>query len=315
MASTDESSSWDPSQAHPPIRSVLFSREATSLAYLGDPAAAAANLPRGAFVYSTDHLTDDGNEFTVEIVSLGELTDESGAVTLSIGLAPLTDKKDTWAYPNGSIFLHNTGRAVHYNGSNLMQWRSIRLDRSLNPGDRVTVTFRDGRVMFSLNGVTSDQCFDDVTPEMYPVVHIQKKGVRIKANFGKKNATNSNLAVAAKEPRTTGQGSKPGAGHRRSTVSSGRPALRSKTLTRYNPQLSKNYLLPTTGQAAKSGNPDLPIFDLESDDDESDDDDEGVDDDLRNREDVNSLLVKAWETNVFPAIRSSFIFSYNFKYI
>ena len=266
-----------------------------------------ASLPRGVFVYSTDHLTDDGNQFTVEIVSLGELTEESGAVSLSIGLAPLTEKKDTWAYPSGSLFLHNNGRAVHYNGSSVMQWRSIRLDRSLNPGDRVTVMFRDGRVMFSLNGVTSDQCFDDVTPEMYPVVHVQKKGVRIKAHFGKKNATNSNLMNVPKEPRATCQALKPGAGHRRSTASFGRPALRSKTLTRYDPQLSKNYLLPTTGQIAKSGNPDLPIFDLESDDDESDDDDEGIDDDLRNREDVNSLLVKAWETNVFPAIRFEFL--------
>jgi hypothetical protein len=44
----------------------------------------------------------------------------------------------------------------------------------------------------------------------------------------------------------------------------------------------------------------------ESDGDESDDSDDGADDDLRNREDLNSLLVKAWETNVFPAIRQQF---------
>ena len=36
------------------------------------------SLPRGALVYSTDHVTKDDNQFSVEIVSLGEAADESG---------------------------------------------------------------------------------------------------------------------------------------------------------------------------------------------------------------------------------------------
>jgi hypothetical protein len=90
------------------------------------------------------------------------------------------------SYPNGSLFLHNNGRAVHYNGPSLLQWRSIRMERSLNPGDRVTVTSSGGKVMFAINDFPMEQCFDDVIPDMFPVVHIQKKGVRIKASFGKK---------------------------------------------------------------------------------------------------------------------------------
>jgi hypothetical protein len=89
---------------------------------------------------------------------------------------------------------------------------------------------------------------------------VQKKGVRIKAFFGKKNV--STISNAPKETSTGVQPSKPGAGHRRSAVSSGRPALRSRTATKYNGRMSLNYLLPTVGQTAKSGCPDLPIYDL-----------------------------------------------------
>ena len=112
-----------------------------------------------------------------------------------------------------------------------------------------------------------------------------------------------NVSYGKKDFQRWSQVSKPGAGHRRSTLSSGRPALRSKKVSKYNDKLSSNYRLPVAGQVAKSGNPDLPIFDLEDDGDDSDDSDDGADDDLRNRDDLNSLLVKACETNVFPSIR------------
>ena len=35
----------------------MMTRDGTSLAYLGDPLTI-ASLPRGAFVYATDHLTE-----------------------------------------------------------------------------------------------------------------------------------------------------------------------------------------------------------------------------------------------------------------
>ena len=112
------------------------------------------------------------------------------------------------SYPNGSLFLHNNGRAVHYNGPSLLQWRSIRLERTLNPGDRVTVTCSGGKAMFALNDFPMEQCFDDVIPDMYPVVHIQKKGVRIKASFGKKKL--SSQVTKEVTPSSTSTTSKPG---------------------------------------------------------------------------------------------------------
>jgi E3 ubiquitin-protein ligase HECTD4 len=306
IQSSNESGSWDPSQNFPPLKSVLLTRDGLGLAYLGEPVSL-SSLPRGVFVYSTDHISEEENQFSVEILSLGEAADESGAVALSIGLAPLADRKETWSYPNGSFFLHNNGRAVHYNGPSLLQWRSIRLERNLSPGDKVTITCIGGKAMFALNDVPMEQCFEEVDDDLYPVVHIQKKGVRIKAHFGKKNGL-TGLQALAKVSAPTSTASRPGAGHRRSTTVSGRPALRAKTASKYNQQMSKHYCLPTIGQLAKCGNPNLPIFDMEDDDDDddADDSDDGNDEELRNREDMNTLLVKAWEKIVFPAIRRRF---------
>ena len=76
----------------------------------------------------------------------------------------------------------------------------------------------------------------------------------------------------------------------------GRPALRSKTVVQYNTKISTHYCLATVGQGAKSGNPGLATFNLE-DDDDSDDydvtgDDSDHEDDLRNRDDLNAMLVR-----------------------
>jgi hypothetical protein len=112
-------------------------------------------------------------------VSLGEAVDESGAVSLSIGLSPVSERKEAWAYPNGSLFLHNNGRAVHYNGPSLIHWRSIRLDRSLNPGDRITVTLADGRyrLFSSINTIRQivayDTIFTDRSNPIFVVRHFQ----------------------------------------------------------------------------------------------------------------------------------------------
>ena len=143
------------------------------------------------------------NQFSVEIVSLGDSTDESGAIAFSVGLAPLTERKESWAYPNGSLLLHSNGRGVHYVGQSLMQWRSIRIDRSLNPGDKITLSVSNRKAMFELNGVPMDQGFEEIEPDMYPVVHIQKKGVRIKAHFGKR--TNSANLNGPRETETCSQ--------------------------------------------------------------------------------------------------------------
>ncbi len=65
-----------------------------------------------------------------------------------------------------------------------------------------------GKAMFAVNDFPMEQCFDDVTPDMFPVVHIQKKGVRIKASFGKKKT--SNQVTKDQTPSSTSTTSKPG---------------------------------------------------------------------------------------------------------
>ena len=54
--------------------------------------------------------------------------------------------------------------------------------------------------------------------------------------------------------------------------------------------MSKHYCLATSGQVAKSGNPNLPVFDME-DDDDSDVSDDEHEEEMRSREDLNALLV------------------------
>jgi hypothetical protein len=46
----------------------------------------------------------------------------------------------------------------------------------------------DCRATFSLNDVPMDQCFEDVADNLYPVVHIQKKGVRVRARKAESNS-------------------------------------------------------------------------------------------------------------------------------
>ena len=94
------------------------------------------------------------------------------------------------------MFFHNNGRVVHYNGQSLLQWRSLRFDATLNPGDTLGIGWErllegssgtapvTGQVYFTLNGIKLDQALESVSGSLYPVIHIQKKNVRIKANFG-----------------------------------------------------------------------------------------------------------------------------------
>ena len=87
------------------------------------------------------------------------------------------------------IFFCNfsNGKAVHYNGASLLQWRSVRLDVSIGAGDIAGVGWErngdgpgqgetpKGKVYFTHNGRRLAAYIDDVSGAMYPVVHIQKK--------------------------------------------------------------------------------------------------------------------------------------------
>ena len=107
------------------------------------------------------------------------------------------------------------------------------------------------------------------------------------------------------------------AGHRRHNPYACRPALKQKIMTRYD-------IESTTGlRLQKSGNPlfktgPAPLatvvdMDEDSDDEDADadnEDGEGGDDsdygDGEQNESVNALLVKIWESRVFPVIRRRF---------
>jgi E3 ubiquitin-protein ligase HECTD4 len=86
------------------------------------------------------------------------------------------------------LLLSSNGRAVHYNGSSLLQWKSARLDVGLSAGDVAGVGWERqgdtpalpgqqvrGQVYFTYNGERLAATLDDVSGGLWPVVHIQKK--------------------------------------------------------------------------------------------------------------------------------------------
>ena len=92
------------------------------------------------------------------------------------------------------LSFYSNGKAVHYNGASLLQWRSVRLDVTLNAGDVAGIGWERtgespvqgqtprGRVYFTYNGRRLNAYMDDVSGGMFPVVHIQKKVCATKQN-------------------------------------------------------------------------------------------------------------------------------------
>jgi E3 ubiquitin-protein ligase HECTD4 len=341
---------WDPSKTFPPLKAVLFTHNMLGITYYSEPSVGSVT-PRGILVYSNQMIPPSVNNFywEVDILSLGDSPDESGAPLISIGLAPLAEKKENaWSNPIGTVFFHNNGRVVHYNGSSLLQWRSLRFDVQLNPGDTLGIGWEklfdasgnipsSGTVFFTLNGIKLDQALEEVSGNMYPVIHIQKKNTRVKANFGSSKFAYSNgpvlqaVAVLNDQPEehdvSDGFGSMPfqsdsdssgsnspdtgyavGAGHRRVNTYSCRTALTPKALREYVVGASEEYRTGLSNDiGARTGPHIQPVTSLD-DDSDSDEDEDDVDfeEEIEHREDVNSLLVKAWETKVFPIIRRRF---------
>ena len=78
---------------------------------------------------------------------------------------------------------------MHYSGASLLQWKSLRLDVTLNVGDVAGIGWeRDGeggshahgqqakgRVFLTYNGRRLSATLDGVAGGMWPVVHVQKK--------------------------------------------------------------------------------------------------------------------------------------------
>ncbi|XP_029685253.1 LOW QUALITY PROTEIN: probable E3 ubiquitin-protein ligase HECTD4 [Takifugu rubripes] len=328
---------WCPSRVFPPVRACMFSSRLTSVTFLADPSAG-GGLPRGTFIYATSPIPIQAPSFywEIEIVSYGDSEEDSGPI-VSFGFATEAEKRDgAWTNPVGTCLFHNNGRAVHYNGSSLLQWKSVRLDVALLPGDVAGIGWErsectppppgqapKGRVYFTYGGQRLLPILEDVAGGMWPLVHIQKKNSKIRANFGGRpfayaegqaHRNAADLCVDLAEEISANFEALPfamasdsdndaGASVTSDSGSHGPPcriAAVAVTQQQYNSDLSCHYKvelsydnLVTTGP-----NPHPPSIA----DDESDDED---DDDVP-REDHYALLVKAWETKVFPTIRRRF---------
>ncbi|XP_046872567.1 probable E3 ubiquitin-protein ligase HECTD4 isoform X1 [Hypomesus transpacificus] len=328
---------WCPSRVFPPVRACMFSSRLTSVTFLADPSAG-GGLPRGTFIYATSPLPVQAPSFywEIEIVSYGDSEDDSGPI-VSFGFATDAEKRDgAWTNPVGTCLFHNNGRAVHYNGSSLLQWKSVRLDVSLLPGDVAGIGWQrsegtppppgqapKGRVYFTYCGQRLGPFLEDVAGGMWPLVHIQKKNTKIRANFGcrpfaygegQAHRNAADLCVDLAEEISANFEALPfamasdsdndaGASVASDSGSHGPPcriAAVAVAQQQYNSDSSCLYKVELSYDNLVTSGPDPhppPIADDESDED----DDEDVP-----REDHYALLVKAWETKVFPTIRRRF---------
>ncbi|XP_037231527.1 probable E3 ubiquitin-protein ligase HECTD4 isoform X6 [Falco rusticolus] len=328
---------WSPSRVFPPVRACMFSSHLTAVTFLADPSAG-GGLPRGTFIYATSPVPVQAPSFywEIEIVSYGDTDDDTGPI-VSFGFATEAEKRDgAWTNPVGTCLFHNNGRAVHYNGSSLLQWKSVRLDVTLSPGDVAGIGWErtegtppppgqpaKGRVYFTYCGQRLGPYLEDVSGGMWPVVHIQKKNTKVRANFGSRqfayaegqahrNAADLCIdlaeeisanfealpfAMASDSDNDAGTSiaSDPGTHGppcRIAAIATAQQQYDSDTSCHYKTELSyENFI--TSGPDPHPP----PIADDESDDDD--------DDDIP-REDHYALLVKAWETKVFPTIRRRF---------
>ncbi|XP_077165132.1 putative E3 ubiquitin-protein ligase HECTD4 isoform X4 [Paroedura picta] len=328
---------WSPSRVFPPVRACMFSSHLTAVTFLADPSAG-GGLPRGTFIYATSCVPVQAPSFywEVEIVSYGDTDDDTGPI-VSFGFATEAEKRDgAWTNPVGTCLFHNNGRAVHYNGSSLLQWKSVRLDVTLSPGDVAGIGWEraegtppppgqpaKGRVYFTYCGQRLGPYLEDVSGGMWPVVHIQKKNTKVRANFGcrqfayaegQAHRNAADLCVDLAEeisanfealPFAMASDSDNDAGT--STASDpgthGPPCRIAAVATaqqQYDSDTSCHYKMELSFENFITSGPDPhppPIADDESDEDD--------DDDIP-REDHYALLVKAWETKVFPTIRRRF---------
>ncbi|XP_077866440.1 putative E3 ubiquitin-protein ligase HECTD4 [Saccoglossus kowalevskii] len=338
---------WDPSRTFPPVRACLFSHALSGMTFLGDPSAG-SGLPRGTMAYATQSIPSQAPSFywELEICSYGESGDESGPI-MSFGFAPAADRKDgAWTNPIGTVLFHNNGRAVHYNGSSLLQWKSVRLDITLNSSDIAGCGWeRDGdvpplpgqqvkgHVYFTYNGKRLPPTLDDVSGGLWPIVHMQKKNTRIRANFGSRpfayaegrqhrnaadecsDLTEEISANFGALPFHLGEDSDNEGISMEATsemisnakdLSPGMPCKvieTSKELKEYDTDTSLYYKLHQSYDNFTSTGPNIQsISSTATQDDDSDDED--VEDEPH--EDHHALLVKAWESKVFPVIRRRF---------
>ncbi|XP_062590799.1 probable E3 ubiquitin-protein ligase HECTD4 isoform X2 [Saccostrea cucullata] len=334
----------DANRSFPPVRASVFSQGMTGVTFLGDPSTG-SGLPRGTMIYANQPVPQQAPAFywELEICSFGDSQEESGAV-ISFGFAPSADKKDgAWTNPVGTCLFLNNGKAVHYNGASLLQWRSVRLDITLNAGDIAGIGWERtgespvqgqtprGRVYFTYNGHRLNAYMDDVSGGMYPVVHIQKKNTRIRANFGTRpfafaeGQQHKEAADAANDltreiresfchlpfhPHTDSENEgspqpSPDTSMVEEIKAPKGPPCKTATIPKpqnvYNPEDCLAFKLFSCYDNFVTTGPDQrgPVMQDDESDEETVEEDNGS-------EDHYALLVKAWEQKVFPVIRRRF---------
>ncbi|XP_071946536.1 probable E3 ubiquitin-protein ligase HECTD4 isoform X2 [Antedon mediterranea] len=339
---------FDPTRTFPPVCGCLLSQDFTELSFLSD-LLYSTNYPRGTFVYASQPIPSMAPSFYWELkLSLFGDSGEEPGPCISFGFAPEADRRRSgaWTNPVGTVLFHNNGRAVHYNGSSLLQWRSVRLDITLKGGDVAGIGWEKdktsvrgsekGRVFFTYNGRRLATSLEDVAAGLYPVVHIQKKNTRIRANFGShafayaeglqhykaaEGCSDSMEEISANfrvlpfhtEEESDNEGTTPTnltaepIGDSKATplaVVAAKPCKIVESPSQpqeYDTDTANLYELRKSYDNFTSTGPDIRLLMANQEDDSEDDD---SDDNLH--EDHHALLVKAWESKVFPVIRRRF---------
>ncbi|XP_068681108.1 probable E3 ubiquitin-protein ligase HECTD4 isoform X3 [Montipora foliosa] len=183
----------DGSRAFPPVRGCVFTERNTCVHFMADPAAG-FGLPRGTFLYASAPLPLKAPSFywEVELCSLGDPEDQEPGPCVSVGFAPWTYHLESgWINPVGSCLLHSNGRAVLYRTGGLLQWKTVSLNIVMKENDVIGCGFKKGEdqpgkasVYFTYNGDRLAEELEGVQAGLWPVVHIQKKNVRVRVNFG-----------------------------------------------------------------------------------------------------------------------------------
>ena len=324
---------FDLKQDYPPLKNLSFYDNNLTVKYHSD-VLHVPNLPRGNYIYACQPIDLTQNYFYWEttILSMGDTLTDTGYPALSIGLSPKKDKSQgTWSNPTGSLLFHDNGRVVHYSGTSMLQWRSLRFNLQLTESDtlgigwiRYKTTSKDtidtGSVFFTLNGTKLEQALENVSAKVFPIVHIQKKNISVTVNFGEnpfkffENFTDLDFKSKSKGlinqtniESNISNITDTGVGNRRVNSISCRKPVSIKESNVYHAQHNKFKTGLANEMFGYSGLKTIffKTLDYYSDSDSGDSDGE-YEKEVRPKMSENSLLIKAWEAKVFPIIHRQF---------
>ncbi|KAL5256674.1 hypothetical protein ACHWQZ_G011808 [Mnemiopsis leidyi] len=326
---------WESNCDYPTVRGTIFSQYGTCLHFLGD-VTPPPGQPKGVLIYANSRIPSSATSYYYEIQLLqsGDTPDEQGGNIVSFGFAPPPPSNPTssWTNPSGTVLFHSNGRAYHYCGPTILAWKSVRLNVSVKVGDIAGIGWTAanpavGRVYFTLNGTVLQGEQQDVPAGLFPVIHIHRKGVRVRANFGTMpfkytpcetpNDGTPAVSPAASEERlseilpigaiseTESESESVSGGVTTSRAGSAakipvHDAPQQLPMPEYNTSTSSKCKLPPGYTALIDTGPNTKGSIV--------DDEEAVleEEVEEQRQDHYALLVRAWEAKVFPVIRRRF---------